>query len=108
MVLIKHCLLANIELKLLKFAVRARWFRDECGVGRGRPGLSGEKRRRQRSSVRSRMAPGNDLQHMAFADAKAFCYDELRGALEIEEAAAVAAGPALADGECAAAAAALS
>jgi len=54
------------------------------------------------------MAPGNDLQNMAFADAKAFCCDELRGALEIEEAAAVAAGPALADGECAAAAAALS
>ena len=83
-------------------------WRDECWVGRERSGPPGDKRLRLRKSVRSRMAPGKDLQHMAFADAKVFCYDELRGALEIEEAAAVAAGPALADGECAAAAAALS
>jgi hypothetical protein len=82
-------------------------WRNECWVGRERPGHSGEKRPRQRKSVRSRMAPGKDLQHMAFDDAKNLCYDELCCALELEDAAAaVAAGPALADGEGAAAAAA--
>ena len=70
--------------------------------------LPGDKRRRQRKSVRSRMAPGGDLQHLAFGEAKIFCHDELAALLEIEEHAAVAAGPPLADGECADAAAALS
>ena len=91
------------------FAPSVWWdFRDECWVGRERSGLSGEKRRRQRKSIRSRMAPGGDLQHIAFEDATTFCYDELYGSLEIDETAAVAEGLPLADGECAAAAAALS
>jgi hypothetical protein len=83
-------------------------FRDECWVGRERPGLSGEKRRRHRKSIRSRVAPGGDLQHMTFENAKTFCYDELCGSLEIDETAAVAEGLPLAGGECAAAVAALS
>ena len=51
------------------------------------------------------MATGKD---MDFADAKAFCYEELCLALEVEDAEAAATVPALADGECAAAAVALS
>jgi hypothetical protein len=91
------------------FAPAVWWdFRDECWVGRERSGLSGEKRRRRRKSIRSRMAPGGDLQHMTFENAKTFCYDELYGSLGIDETAAVAEGLPLADGECAAAAAALS
>jgi hypothetical protein len=93
------------------FAPAVWWdFRDECWVGRERSGLSGEKRRRQRKSIRSRMAPGGDLQHMTFENAKTFCYDELYGTLGAGETAAVAEGLplALADGERAAAAAALS
>ncbi len=53
------------------------------------------------------MAQGQDLHDMACEEAKAFCYGKRWVALEVEGAAAVAAGPALADGECAAAAAAL-
>jgi hypothetical protein len=67
-------------------------FRDECWVGRERPSLPGDKRRRQRKSVRSRMAPCGDLHHLTFEDAKAFCYDELAVSLEIGDPAAVAAG----------------
>ncbi len=78
-------------------------FRDECWVGREQPM---HESRRQRKSVRSRMAPGCDLHHMTFEDAKAFCYDELAASVAIDEPAAVAAGLPLADGECAAAAAA--
>jgi hypothetical protein len=67
-------------------------FRDECWVGRERPIPSSDKRRRQRKSVRSRMAEGGDLHHMAFEDAKAFCYAELAASLGIDEPAAVADG----------------
>jgi hypothetical protein len=66
-------------------------FRDECWVCRERPMHSDDKRRRQRKSVRSRMAEGCDLHHMTFEDAKSFCYQELAATFDIKEPAAVAA-----------------
>jgi hypothetical protein len=83
-------------------AIAVWWdFRDECWVGRERPGSSGDKRRRQRKSVRSRMAPSGDLHNMTFEAAKAFCYDELVAILKLDETEAMAAGLSLADGETA-------
>jgi hypothetical protein len=83
-------------------------FRDECWVCRERPMHSDDKRRRQRKSVRSRMAQGCDLHHMTFEAAKAFCHKELADTFEIDEAPAVAAGLPLAAGECVTAVAAMS
>jgi hypothetical protein len=88
--------------------VKLWWdIRDECWVCR-KPLLPGDKPRRQRNSVRSRIAPGGDLQHMNFEEAKHFCYDELVCSLGIGDPAAVAAGLPLVDGASAAATAAMS